>query len=251
MHSGPQAYRHSQTPETYIWATHVPRHTDALETHLEVLTSAHKHTGTQTHKHFSAHILPRNYTYLHTHSLYTHVNTDSHRHTSWTKWQIHSPPLTPTRRPTAAAHTHSDRSPSLTSSCLLSFKSSPDVSFPFRGQRKLNQICPQGSLFDRESGEENGRGSTKEGQGSSILTSSPPGLHVYGWVVGPRPHPAVVDKGRAGQQVQKKLLPVEAGFVEGAPLPTFQPLKVTRRVWERQGARSPASPGQPLPCWSG
>ena len=110
MHSGPQAYRHSQTPETYIWATHVPRHTDALETHLEVLTSAHKHTGTQTHKHFSAHILPRNYTYLHTHSLYTHVNTDSHRHTSWTKWQIHSPPLTPTRRPTAAAHTHSDRS---------------------------------------------------------------------------------------------------------------------------------------------
>lgn len=34
---------------------------------------------------------------------------------------------------------------------------------------------------------------------------------------------------------------------EGAPLPTFQSLKVTRQVWENQGTQSPASLGSPCP----
>lgn len=50
------------------------------------------------------------------------------------------------------------------------------------------------------------------------------------WVVGQRPPPRVLCEGRARQQVPKKLLPVEAAFVEGAPPPTSQPLKVTRLV---------------------
>ena len=44
------------------------------------------------------------------------------------------------------------------------------------------------------------------------------------------PPPRVLYEGRARQQVPKKLLPGEAAFVEGAPSPTSQPLKVTRLV---------------------
>lgn len=85
--------------------------------------------------------------------------------------------------------------------------------------------------------------------GAGAYHPSPPPLpwaFTPGWVVGHRPPPAVL----YGQQVQKKLLPVDAVFVEGALWPTFQPLKVTKRLWENQGAPSPASLGQPLPCWS-
>lgn len=130
-----------------------------------------------------------------------------------------------------SSSSHTLRSPLLTSSCSLSLKSSPDVSFPFRGQRKLNQICPQGSLFDGEIGEESEEEPERRGRGGpSSPTTSPPGAFTSQWVVGQRPPPRVLYEGRARQQVPKKLLPVEAVFVEGAPPPTFQPLKVTRLV---------------------
>lgn len=93
-------------------------------------------------------------------------------------------------------------------------------------------------------------GIRKEGQGSTIHPHHlSPGAFTPGSVVGHRPPPTGSSMGRTRQQVQKKLLPVEAVFVEGAPLPTLR-LKVTRRVWENQGAPSPASLGQLLPCWS-
>lgn len=75
--------------------------------------------------------------------------------------------LSPTDSNTEARRcsSHTLRSPLLTYSCLLSLKSPPDVSFPFRGQRKLNQICPQGSLFDGERGEESAEEVERRGSG--------------------------------------------------------------------------------------
>lgn len=60
--------------------------------------------------------------------------------------------------------------------------------------------------------------------------------------------PLQSSKGRAGQQVQKKSLLAEAASVEGAPLSTFQPLKVTKLVWENREAPSPGSLGSPCPA---
>lgn len=90
------------------------------------------------------------------------------------------------------------------------------------------------------------RRSGKEGWGSRSLPPLHRPSHPSGGGSDPFPQ---ASKGRAGQQVQRKPLPVEAVSVEGALLPTFQHLKVTRQVWENQGAQSPASRGQPLPCW--
>lgn len=60
--------------------------------------------------------------------------------------------------------------------------------------------------------------------------------------------PLQSSKGRAGQQVQKKSPLAEAASVEGAPLSTFQPLKVTKLVWESREAPSPGSLGSPCPA---
>lgn len=202
-----------------------------LETHRgtrtcahTALPSAHKHTqiGTWIYKHFSTHTLLYDYTDAHTHSPYTSVNTDSHLHTSWTKRQIHSHPPTPTQRPTAAAHTRSDRSPSLTSSALLAFKSPPDVSFPFRGQRKLNQICPRGSLLDGESGEESGEEVQRRGKGVASLPPLPQAFADTEGLWGPGPFLQDA-KGRAGQRVRRELLPVEAVLWRGPLFPHSSP----------------------------
>lgn len=39
-----------------------------------------------------------------------------------------------------------------------------------------------------------------------------------------------------------------SSFCGGGSVPTFQPLKVTRRVWENQEAHSPGSRGSPCPA---
>lgn len=153
----------------------------------------------------------------------------------------HFPTDSNTKARSCSSHTLS-QIPVLTPACLLSVNSPPDVSFPFRGQRKLNQICPRGSLCDGERGE---GGSWKEEQASTIPPSSPPGQAFTNSGI---QTPLQSSKGRAGQQVQMKSPLVEAASVEGAPRPAFQPLKVTRLVWENQEAQSPAPLGSPCPA---
>lgn len=70
----------------------------------DVLTSVDKRTYSDTS--FYTYTPTHSYKYSHTHSLYTQVNTGSHKHTSWTKWEIHSPPLIPnTEAHSCSSHT--------------------------------------------------------------------------------------------------------------------------------------------------
>lgn len=139
-----------------------------------------------------------------------------------------------------SSSSHTLRPPLLTASRSLSLKSSPDVSFPFRGQRKLNQICPQGSFFDGEIGEESGE---EPGGGAGEDHPAPlplPRAFTPQWAVGQRPPPRVLCEGRARQQVPKKLLWVEAAFVEGRPRPPPSPPR-SPGWFERIRAPPPAS----------
>jgi hypothetical protein len=109
-----------------------------------------------------------------------------------------SPADSNTEAPTAAAHIHSDP---IAYILTLSLKSSPDVSFPFRGQRKLNQIYPQGSLFDGESGEEWSGGRQEEGRRTRTVPCLSP-LHTsWWWVWPPSCSPLRVELGSKSERI--------------------------------------------------
>ena len=147
--------------------------------HTPILRGVHTHVHTRERE-SDTHCLTHSplHSYTHAHSLYVHANTGSHMHTRRAQWQTPCPPWTPnTQAQSSSSHTLRPRL--LTASSSLSLKSSPDVSFPFRGQRKLNQICPQGSLFDGEIGEESGEEPGRRGRGGPPSpTASPLGLHI-------------------------------------------------------------------------